>query len=91
MKALDPALRPHLAPGRGALTVATTAAVLGGVLLVAQAWSVASLVVGLARGESVTTAAAWTVVVFGARGVLGTVVDVATTRAAGPTSSPRST
>jgi ATP-binding cassette subfamily C protein CydCD len=83
MKPLDPSLRPHLAPARSALVVATAAAVLGGVLLVAQAWSVASLVVGLARGESVTTAAAWTVVVFAARGVLGTVVDVATARAAG--------
>jgi len=83
MKPLDPALRPHLAPARRALGVATAAGVLGGVLLVAQAWSVASLVVGLARGESVTTAAAWIVVVFAARGVLGAVVDVATTRAAG--------
>jgi ATP-binding cassette subfamily C protein CydCD len=83
MRPLDPSLRPHLAPARGALALATAAAVLGGVLLVAQAWAVASLVVGLASGESVTSAAAWTVVAFAARGVLGAVVDVATTRAAG--------
>lgn len=83
MKPLDPALRQHLSPARGALVVATAAGVLGGVLLIAQAFAVASLIVGVARGEAVMTAAIATVAVFVARAILGLVVDLATARAAG--------
>ena len=87
MKPLDPALRPHLAPARGPLVAATLAGVVGGVLLIAQAFAVASLIVRTARGESITAAAIATAAVFVARGVLGLVVDLATTRAAGAVST----
>ncbi|PUA83007.1 thiol reductant ABC exporter subunit CydD [Nocardioides currus] len=87
MKPLDPALRPHLAPARGALVVATAASIVGGVLLIGQAFAIAALVVGLARGTSVTTAAVATVAVFALRGLTGVVVDLATARAAGSVST----
>ncbi len=87
MKPLDPAIRSHLTPARKPLAVATAASILGGVLLIGQAWAVASLVVGLARGESIASAALWTVVAFVLRGMLGMVVDIATARAAGTVST----
>lgn len=87
MKPLDPALRSHLTPAHGPLVLATTAAVLGGVLLIGQAFAVGALVVAVARGESVAGAALATVVVFTARAATGLVVDLATARAAGTVST----
>ena len=43
MKPLDPALRPHLAPARTALVVATLASVVGGVLAVWAGFALARL------------------------------------------------
>ena len=87
MKPLDPVIRTHLRPARAALVVATLAGTVGGLLLILQAFAVGNLIVGLARGESVSTEALVTVAVFAARGALGLVVDLATPRAAGQVST----
>lgn len=54
MKPLDPVIRTRLRPARAALVVATLAGTVGGLLLILQAFAVGNLIVGLARGESVT-------------------------------------
>ena len=45
MRPLDPRLRPHLQPARGQLAVALVAGAVGGLLTVAQAFALGTLVV----------------------------------------------
>ena len=64
MKPLDPRLLPHLRPARTALLVACAASAVGGLLLVAQAGVVGSLVASLVLGREWSGWVLWVLLVF---------------------------
>ena len=64
MKPLDPRLLPHLRPARTALLVACAASAVGGLLLVAQAGVVGSLVASLVLGGEWSGWVPWVLLVF---------------------------
>ena len=79
MRPFDPRLRPHLAPARGHLVGVVAAGVLGGALLIAQAFVVADLVVGLLaapRGAGWHDAAWWLLGISLARAAVGAAGDL---------------
>lgn len=85
MKPFDPALLPHLRPARRALAVVLGAGLVGGVLLVAQAFALGTLVVELVArptGSTWHAAALATVTVLCLRGLTAYAVDVAAAHAA---------
>ncbi|WP_203335704.1 thiol reductant ABC exporter subunit CydD [Nocardioides limicola] len=82
MKPLDPALLPHLRPARGWLGLVVTGSVLGGLLVVGQAFAVAAVIVGLIRGDDPLTPVLWLLGLAGGRMLLSWTVDVAAARAA---------
>lgn len=88
MKPVDPRVLPHLAPARRSLTAVVLTQVVGGVLLVGQAFAVSALLVGLLEGarggrwEDAVVAGAWLAAVTVARAVVGLVGDAFSARAA---------
>ena len=86
MKPLDPRLLPHLRPARAALLASVSASAVGGLLLVAQAVVVGSLVAALvlSPGSSRWTAwVPWLIAIFVLRALASYAVDVAAARASG--------
>ena len=83
MRPLDPRLLPLLRPASPSLTGVVAAQVVGGALLVAQAFAVAHLLVVVARGQvdRVPLAAALTVLVVAARSLASYVADRCAARA----------
>ncbi|MEO9325246.1 thiol reductant ABC exporter subunit CydD [Nocardioides sp. C4-1] len=82
MRALDRRVLPHLRPARWPLGVVVAANVVAALLVVAQAFAVAALVVALVADGSWTTPAVAVVAVMAARAATSVVVDVAAARAA---------
>ena len=90
MRPLDPRLRPHLAPARRALTLVVAGSLAGGLLSVAQAFSVGSLIVALVQdpaGASWHPAAWWLAILTLLRALTGYIVDVSASKAAGQVST----
>ncbi|MCW2785322.1 MAG: cydD [Marmoricola sp.] len=84
MRPFDPRLRSHLAPARRPLTGVVVSGVLGGVLLIAQAFAVAALVVGIVTREDTWHRAAWWLLgITCARAAASAYADLAAARAAG--------
>ncbi|WP_182525716.1 thiol reductant ABC exporter subunit CydD [Nocardioides dongkuii] len=91
MKPLDPRVLPHLRPARVSLAVVVVGNLLAGVLLVAQAFALATLVTRLVTGgwRADLSADGWAgpalalLAVTVGRGLLSAVVDAAASRAAG--------
>ncbi|WP_082612202.1 MULTISPECIES: thiol reductant ABC exporter subunit CydD [unclassified Nocardioides] len=82
MRPSDPRLRVFLAPARAALAGVVSAGVIGGVVVVAQAWVVAGLVTAVLRGQDVTGWALAVVAVLALRAASGAVGDLCAARAA---------
>ena len=90
MRPLDPRLLPHLRPARTPLAVALGAGAVSGLLTVAQAFALGTLVVDVATapaGDGWHTPAVWLAGVVLAGAVTSYVVDVATARASGQVST----
>lgn len=90
MRPLDPRLLPHLRPARTPLVVALVAGAVSGLLTVAQAFALGTLVVDVVTapaGDAWHTPALWLVGVVLAGAVSSYVVDAATARASGRVSS----
>jgi ATP-binding cassette, subfamily C, bacterial CydCD len=83
MRPLDPRLLPLLRPAARSLVGLVAAGVVGSVLLVAQTFAVAHLVVVVVRGEvdRLPTAAALALLAFAARAAVGLVGDLCSARA----------
>lgn len=82
MRPTDPRLRAQLAPARRPLAGVLVAGGLGAVLVIAQAWAVAGLVVAAVRGESLSRWALLVVVVVAGRALVGWTGDLLAARAA---------
>lgn len=82
MKPLDPAVLPHLAPARRALAGVVATGLVSGLLLVAQAFAVTGVVVGVLDGTGFREPALWLVVVTVARAVVAWLGDVLAASAA---------
>lgn len=82
MKPSDPRLRSQLAPARAELLGVGAAGLVSGLLVIAQAWAVAGLLVAAVRGDSLLGWAAAVVAVLAGRAVLAGVADLLATRAA---------
>lgn len=82
MRPTDPRVLRQLRPARGLLVAVVVIGVLLALLLVAQAFVVAGLVVAAVRGEALGGWALATVVVIGGRALLGLVQDLVAARAA---------
>jgi ATP-binding cassette subfamily C protein CydCD len=88
MKPLDPRVVPHLTAARRLLLGVVAASLLAGALLIAQAFAVAGLIVGLLAGaasgswQDAVTTAWWLAVVTALRGLVGWTGDVLSARAA---------
>ena len=90
MRPLDPRLLPHLRPARTPLAVALVAGAVSGLLTVAQAFALGTLVVDVATapaGDGWHTPALWLAGVVLAGAVTAYVVDAATARASGRVST----
>lgn len=83
MRPSDPRLRAQLAPARSELVGVAVSGTATGLLVIAQAWAVAGLVVATIHGTGVTPWAVAVVGVLAARGLFGALGDVAAARAAG--------
>jgi ATP-binding cassette, subfamily C, bacterial CydCD len=83
MRPLDPRLLPLLRPAARSLVGLVAAGVVGSVLLVAQTFAVAHLVVVVVRGEAdrLPTAAALALLAFAARAAAGLAGDLCSARA----------
>ncbi|HVK30662.1 MAG TPA: thiol reductant ABC exporter subunit CydD [Nocardioides sp.] len=82
MRPSDPRLRALLVPARAALAGVVAAGIAGGLLVIAQAWVVAGLVVAVLDGDAIDR---WCLAVAGVlalRGLVGGVGDVLAARAA---------
>jgi ATP-binding cassette, subfamily C, bacterial CydCD len=91
MRPLDARVLPFLDPARRTLLVALAAGGLGGLLTVAQAFALGTLLVRLVEDpgdSSWHVAALWLAVIVIGRGLAGYVVDVASARAATQVSIP---
>ncbi len=89
MRPLDPRLLAHLRPARPALLRVVGAGTVGGLLTVAQAFAIGTLVVELVSrpgGDGWHPAAAWLALVVALRALSGYVVDVSSAVAAGQVS-----
>ena len=85
MKPLDPALVPHLLPARTPLVTVLGTGAAGGLVVVAQAFALGTLVVSLVQDPTGSTwhgPALWTAALLVIRGLLAYVGDAAATRAA---------
>ncbi|CAN5122461.1 thiol reductant ABC exporter subunit CydD [soil metagenome] len=82
MRPTDPRLLAQLAPARRQLTGVLTAGLVTSVLVIAQAWTVTSLVVAVVGGRPVLGPAVAVVVVLGLRGLVGWASDGLAARAA---------
>lgn len=82
MRPSDPRLRAMLAPARTGLAGVVAAGVLGGLVVIAQAWVVAGLVVAVLRGEELTGWALGVVGVLALRAITGAAADLCAARAA---------
>lgn len=85
MRPLDPQVLPHLLPARRSLAVVVGAGAAGGVLTLAQAWAIGSLVVRLVTDPSGTgwhASALALLAVVALRALVEHVGDLASTRAA---------
>ncbi|AIY17932.1 thiol reductant ABC exporter subunit CydD [Pimelobacter simplex] len=82
MRPSDPRLRAMLAPARAGLAGVVAAGVLGGLVVIAQAWAVAGLVVAVLRDEPL---GGWMLAVVGVlvlRALTGAAADLCAARAA---------
>ena len=82
MRPSDPRLRAPLAPARTQLLGVAGTGLAAGVLVIAQAWAVAGLVVAAVRSEPVVPWAAAVLVVLAGRALVGVLNDVLAARAA---------
>ncbi|HWI42385.1 MAG TPA: thiol reductant ABC exporter subunit CydD [Nocardioides sp.] len=82
MRPSDPRLRSQLAPARRELLGVTGAGVVGGLLVIAQAWVVTGLVVAALHGRDVLGWGIAVAALLGLRGVTGLVGDLFAARAA---------
>ncbi len=82
MRPTDPRLRRQLAPARGQLVGVLVAGVVSSVLVIAQAWAVAGLVLAALDQGDVVRWGVVVAVVFGLRGVVGWATDALAARAA---------
>ncbi|RYP83134.1 thiol reductant ABC exporter subunit CydD [Nocardioides guangzhouensis] len=90
MRPLDPRLLPHLRPARTPLVVALVAGAVSGLLTVAQAFALGTLVVEVATdpgGNGWHVPAGWLAGIVVAGAAASYVVDAATARAAGAVST----
>jgi ATP-binding cassette subfamily C protein CydCD len=89
MRPFDPRLLPHLEPARRSLAGVVAASLAGGLLTVAQAFAIGTLIVDLVRdpgGSAWHGAAWWLAAVVGLRALMAYVVDSASATAAGQVS-----
>ncbi|GAA1448607.1 thiol reductant ABC exporter subunit CydD [Mycobacterium cookii] len=86
MRPLDAAVRTHLRPARGALTIVVASGVLGGLATVAQAFALGALVVAAVSGSDWTNAAWWLVGLVLLRTATAYAGQLAAARAAGEVS-----
>ena len=82
MRPSDPRLRAHLAPARRQLVGFAALGAVSGLLVIAQAWAVAGLVVATLRGDDLLGWAVATALLLAARGLAGGAGDVVAARAA---------
>ncbi|MFW6870330.1 thiol reductant ABC exporter subunit CydD [Nocardioides sp. CPCC 206347] len=82
MRPSDPRVRRLLAPARGSLGGVVATGVLGGGLVIAQAWVVAGLVIAVLRDQPLLGWGLATVVVLSVRGLVGAASDLFAARAA---------
>ena len=82
MRPSDPRLRELLTPARGRLVGVLGTGVLGSVLVLAQAWVVAGLVVAVVTDTAVAPWALAVLAIFAARGLVGWAGDVLAAQAA---------
>ncbi|UAL31203.1 thiol reductant ABC exporter subunit CydD [Nocardioides rotundus] len=85
MRPLDPALLPHLRPARRSLAGVVAAGVVGGLLTVAQAFALGTLLVRLVSdpgGTAWHASAGWLVAIVAARAGAAYLMDVSASRAA---------
>ncbi|MBM7515689.1 thiol reductant ABC exporter subunit CydD [Nocardioides nitrophenolicus] len=82
MRPSDPRLRALLAPARAELAGVVAAGVMGGVVVLAQAWAVTGLLVAVLRGQELTGWALAVVAALGARALSGAAGDLCAARAA---------
>ena len=82
MKPSDPRLRSQLAPARRQLLGIAGTGLVGGLLIIAQAWAVAGLVVAALRGGDVVAWGAAVGAVLLGRALIGSVGDLLAARAA---------
>ena len=82
MRPSDSRLRSQLAPARRQLLGVAGAGVTGGLLVIAQAWAVAGLVVAAVRGEEILRWGLVVGVVLLGRALVGAVGDIAAARGA---------
>ncbi|RLV48915.1 thiol reductant ABC exporter subunit CydD [Nocardioides mangrovicus] len=83
MRPLDPAVLPHLRPARWSLALAVGAGMAGGLLAVAQAFALGTLLVRLVQGQAWHAAAAWLLAVVALRALTAYAGDTASATAAG--------
>lgn len=82
MKPTDPRVRPFVAPARASLSGVVAAGVLGGLLVIAQAWVVTGLIIAVLDGEPLLGWGLATAALLALRGLTGAVGDLFAARAA---------
>ncbi|MFT4008739.1 MAG: thiol reductant ABC exporter subunit CydD [Nocardioidaceae bacterium] len=82
MKPTDPAVRRHLEPARGPLTGVLVGSGVTALLVIGQAFAIASFVVAAVRGGDITRWAVATAAVLALRGLVSLIVDRLAARAA---------
>ncbi|WP_182376794.1 thiol reductant ABC exporter subunit CydD [Nocardioides sp. WS12] len=82
MKPSDPRVRRFLAPARSSLAGVVSAGVVGGALVIAQAWVVTGLIIAVLHDDPLTGWAIAVAAVLTLRGLNGAVSDICAARAA---------
>jgi len=82
VRPLDPAVLPHLRPARAVLVAVVTAGGLSGLLVVAQAFALATAVTAAVVGQGLREPVTWLIGVVAARAAVGLLGDLFARRAA---------